>query len=92
MSDNYCIRIIGGRTQTPGCHFQSAGSPVNVSQNGNTVATLATGFLKEDICLQSVDPENDIFELSLTGSYGVRFQKLLRFIYGCNTSFYSAMY
>ena len=78
MNDNqYCIRITAGKTNTPACDVSYAGSPVKVTQNGVEIGTLATRFTQEDFCmsLDQVDPENDIFELTVNASDGVNLKK-----------------
>ena len=73
MTENeYCIRIVGGRTNTPGCTDKWKGPPISVSRNGVLVGATQKGFAQEDFCipLGQVDPENDIFEVSVENETG----------------------
>ena len=65
--NEYCIRIVGGSTKTPGCTKKWKGPPVEFTKNGVSLGTLPKGFVQEDFCLplDQVDPQNDIFELSV---------------------------
>ena len=74
MNENkYCIRVVAGRSKTPGCNWTYASSPVTLSRNGIAVGTLANGFSQKDFCLDGVDSKNDIFKMTVTGSDGVSF-------------------
>ena len=65
--NEYCIRIVGGSTNTPGCTHKWKGPPVEFAKNGVALGTLPKGFVQEDFCLplDQVDPQNDIFEFSV---------------------------
>ena len=74
MDENqYCIRIISCDSNTPGGANKWRGSPLTLSRNGNTIGVLQSGFSMEDFCLaiDQVDQENDIFEISTSGTDGV---------------------
>ena len=43
-----------------------AGTEIDVSQNGNMVASVHAGFTDYRICLDGVDAENDEFQFSST--------------------------
>ena len=80
--NEYCIRVHGGRTNTPGCNWTWGSSTLHLFQNGNQLnQIMANGFSQQDFCfdLQNVDPENDIFELKTTGTDGVSFPKIIFF-------------
>ena len=76
MNENqYCIRITGGRSNTPGCNPTWESSSITLNRNGVKVGTVPKGFTKTDFCLTSqdqVDSKNDVFEMSVDGSDGVR--------------------
>ena len=78
--NEYCIKVHGGRTNTPGCNPTWASSALYLSRNGNQLnQIMANGFSEQVFCweLQNIDPENDIFELKTTGGDGVSFLKML---------------
>ena len=76
--NEYCIRITGGRTNTPGCASSWQSSPVTLFRNGNEVGILSSGYYQEDFCfpIDQVDSKNDIFELLVNGSDGVSIIKI----------------
>lgn len=76
--NEYCIRITGGRTNTPGCASTWQSSPITLFRNGNEVGILSSGWDQADFCLpiDQVDFKNDIFELVIYGSDGVSIIKM----------------
>ena len=76
--NEYCIRITGGRTNTPGCAYTWQSSQITLyrttlAPDTYEVGKLPSGWDQKDFCLpiDQVDPKNDIFTLLVNGSDGV---------------------
>ena len=64
----------------PGSH---KGSPIEITQNGNLINTIPSGFSDHEFCLPSgfFDAETDVFEFKYTGGRrndGVSFSKIFQ--------------
>ena len=71
-SGDFCIQMTSSASEELCYHPKAdgpknhAGSTIDVTQNGNKVASVFAGFTDYRICLDGVDAENDEFQFSST--------------------------